>query len=155
MKRLAFLVLIAGPAFGEGPRVDMFASNGACYLRQYSDSHMADHPNQLVTQIAVGPDYDTWADAKGSILRLRIEVQSGVEVPLTYAYCEDSADAMICGLEGDAGGFILRPRDGAILLEVADMGMSFDTMGGFLTLSGTEGDDRSFLIPAVPADACP
>jgi hypothetical protein len=155
MRALVCAVLLASPALAEAPRAQMFPSNGACYLRQYDAGHMAEHPDQLVTQVAIGPDYDSWADAQGSILKLRIEVQSGVEVPLTFAYCEDAPEAMLCSLEGDAGGFTLSQRDGAVLLQIDGRGMNFDTMGGFLTLSGTEGDDRSFLIPAVPADACP
>ncbi len=155
--RLTFLaLLLASPALAEGPRELMFSSTGSCYLRQYSAEHQANNPAQRVELIALGPDSASWDDARGSILRLLVQLRGSSDLLTAYAYCEDGPDAVLCGLEGDAGAFTLSPQaDSGIILEVGAFGVGFEGSQGFVTLSGTSGDDRAFVMPPVPADACP
>ncbi len=128
---------------------------GSCYLRQYSRDHLAKHPDQTVTMIAIGPE--TGADeADAPILRVAVTVRGDGEVYLGVGYCDGWGKRMDCAMEGDAGAFALEPaKDGAVRLTLARRGIAFEGARGFVELAGDRGDDREFLIPAVPADACP
>jgi predicted nucleic acid-binding Zn ribbon protein len=128
---------------------------GSCYLRQYTRAHLAEHPDQTVTMIALGPETGA-EEADAPILRLMVAVRGDGEFYRATAYCDGWGRRMDCMLEGDAGGFTLEPaRDGAVRMTLARYGITFEGSGGFVTLEGDRGDDRVFLIPAVPADACP
>jgi hypothetical protein len=125
---------------------------GQCYLRQYSRDHLVQHPNQRVTQIAVGPE----AETSDSILRVAVMLRGDREVYSGAAYCNQWGRKMDCAMEGDMGSFTLEPaKDGAVRLSVGLPGMSFEGATGFIDLAADRGDDRVFLIPPVPADACP
>ena len=50
-----------------------------------------------------------------------------------------------------AGGFSIDQRDdGAILVAVSSLGLSFENDSGFVTLERNKGDDRSFLLRPSP-----
>ena len=51
---LPFLV-ITSPALAQSPLDRIFETGSDCYLRSYSRDHLAKHPDQLVTEIAIGP----------------------------------------------------------------------------------------------------
>lgn len=128
---------------------------GSCYLRQYSAAHLAEHPAQTVTLIALGPETGA-EEADAPILRLALEVRGGREMFRGTAYCDGWGRRMDCVMEGDAGGFVLEPaRDGAVRMTLARYGITLEGSRDFVSLAGDRGDDRVFLIPAVPADACP
>lgn len=131
------------------------AAPGQCYLRQYSRQHLAEHPAQNVTLIALGPE--TGADeADAPILRVGLMVRGDDEIYLGTAYCDGWGRRMDCVMEGDAGAFILEDaKGGAVKLTLARRGIAFEGSRRFVELAGDRGDDRVFLIPAVPADACP
>lgn len=151
----AVLVIFASPASAQSPRDAMFPSDTSCYLRQYSRDHLAKHPNQLVTGISIGPDQDQW-ESDILLLNLSVTLRGRDESFAGVAYCENTGGVLSCGLEGDAGWFMLKPRPkGAVLLSVGKDGISFEGNSSFVSLEGTRGDDREFLLPPVPADACP
>lgn len=133
----------------------VFPSDAACYLRYYNKAHMAQHPNQRVQEIMVGPDQTQWGSDP---LAIKISV-SLVNVSDYYrgiAYCTDAGAGLACQMEGDAGAFQLTvARDGAIKIDLGPEGISFEGESGFMTLDGSRGDDRSFVMPPVPADSCP
>ena len=147
------LALVASQALAESPIERFFPGKSGCYVRNYTAKHLASHPKQRVTGIAV--------IAEASIADPMIGLWTAVDlrgVPggsyEALAYCEPvSADALRCGMEGDAGSYTLSPsKDGAILIEVGPYGMSFEGDQGFATLESQSGDDRSFIL--YPA-ACP
>jgi hypothetical protein len=156
MKALAALLILAAlPAQAQSPRQTLFPTDGSCYLRQYSNRHLADHPNQLVTQIALGPEYGQ-AEADVLILRVAVYARGSNERFTGSAYCENTGASLSCGLEGDGGRFSLSPgKKGALTMRVGRDPLGFEGSRGFLTFGGGVSDDETFLIPRVPADACP
>jgi hypothetical protein len=63
---------------------------------------------------------------------------------------------MLCSVEGDGGAFSLEGRaDGKLMLRALGEGVVIEGRLDFFTLSPKVGDDGAFLIPPVPADACP
>lgn len=144
---LAFVV--SGPAQAE------VILPGSCYLREYSRQHLAKHPDQMVRMIALGPETGA-GEADAPILRVAVMLRGGGEVLTGTAYCDGWGKRMDCGMEGDAGAFLLEPAsNGAVRLSVSRQGLFFEGSEGFVELRGDRGDDRVFLIPSVPPDACP
>jgi hypothetical protein len=137
------LALLAAPARADAPF-------DGCFVRLYDAEHLADHPDQLVTAIALKPFPEP---TDGIILNLYLQMRGGVAVMGT-AYCNQDGEGMTCGLEGDAGGFSLGPGKGGILLRVDPGGMSFEGARDWVTISGTAGDDRSFLLSHSANPSC-
>lgn len=128
----------------------MFPGPDRCYARVYSADHLASHPAQRVTRIAISPDFRIAAPQFAVQLRLTLRGPAGGAVEAT-GYCENEGGSTIyCGLEGDAGGFQITPaKGGAIIISVSSLGMSFETDTDFVTLERDKGDDRSFLLRPV------
>lgn len=124
----------------------MFPGASSCYARTYSKDHLAKHPAQRVTKIAVSPE----AGSTDRYLTLHVNIAlRGVPGGQfeAYAYCENEGGHLYCGMEGDAGGFQISPaKGGAILVEVSSLGMGFENGSGFAVLERNSGDDRSFLL---------
>jgi len=142
--------LALGPALpldAQSPRDQLFPTPGSCYSREYSAAHLASHPAQRVTSMALTPDQQA---AAGPQLQLWIiaTVRTMPGKLEALAYCENSTTDMLdCAMEGDAGGFtISRAKAGAVLMTVSSEGMSFEGETGFVRLEKTRGDDRSFLL---------
>lgn len=154
MRRLLPLILLASPAFAESPRQAMFPTDGSCYLRHYDKAHLAKHPDQLVKDIAVGPEPSSMK-AGQLILRVAVSLRGNPEPFLGYAYCDNTGSTLSCGLEGDAGWFQMKPTAKGALLMVGRDGIGFEGGSGFVELGGGRSDDESFAMPKVPADSCP
>jgi hypothetical protein len=144
----AIFMLGASPLLAESPRNVMFPSDASCYLRDYSADHLAKHPKQRVSSIALRPEGALVEDATMTVwVTVTLRDQPGEDlVALTYCQVAD-ADRMDCLMEGDAGAFSLAPaKGGAVLVTVAKAGMGFDGATDFVTLRSDSGDDRSFLV---------
>jgi hypothetical protein len=148
IRPLAALALLAAPATAQT------MAPGECFLRQYSRDHMASHTDQTVTLIALGPETGA-EEADAPILRLMVMVRGDSEAYRGSAYCDGWGVPMDCLMEGDAGAFRIEPAKGGVRLTLAVRGVSFEGTRDFVTLDGDRGDDRVFLLPRVPADACP
>lgn len=149
------LVLIAAPASAQSPRDLMFPSDATCYLRHYSAAHLASHPAQRVTQIALGPEPGS-RNPMQLTLRLAVSLRGTGEDFLSLAYCENTGGALSCQVEGDSGWFMLKPAaKGGILMTTGRRGLGFEGERDFVQIGGGASDDNSFLIPPVPADSCP
>lgn len=146
------LMLSAPPALAQSPSEAMFPGGQGCYLRQYAQLHLVGHPDQLVRQIALGP-----SDAPGRdlVLRLAVYLRGSDERFVADAYCENTGGSLSCGLEGDGGWFTLEPSRQGVKMRVGREPLGFEGQSGFVTFGGGASDDDVFLIPAVPADACP
>ena len=148
------LVLItlaaAAPVMAQGLRDAMFSTERSCYARRYSKSHLAEHPAQRVTKIALTPDIGT-SDDPDLRLILLVKIKTSDEILEAISYCDPAgADRMFCSLEGDAGGFTVAPaRNGSVLLTVGTLGIGLEGAQGFVMLEHDRGDDRSFILPAV------
>jgi hypothetical protein len=146
---LAALVA-AGAAQAQSPMDRLFPGPEACYARDYTEAHLASHPMQQATSLALTPSPRRPGD-RFQDLRLTATVRAMPgEVLTALAYCENIDETLFCAMEGDAGGFTLRAADGgAVLVEVTRLGMTFEGMRGFVTFAHDRGDDRSFLLRPV------
>jgi hypothetical protein len=117
-----------------------------CYVRAYSDNHLARHPQQTVTHIALSPAaFAPEPPMRG--LDVHVMVRGNDEQFSGAGYCDVEPDRLICGMEGDAGSFVLTgEKPGQVRLTVGAWGMSFEGESGFVTLEGDRGDDRVFLL---------
>lgn len=153
MRLVALIALLAAPAMAQSPQEAIFPFDGYCYLRHYSSAHLAEHPDQRVREVALGP-YPGFVNADAPMVKVVLSLRGGNRYEAT-AYCENDGGALSCQLESDGGWFHLQPRPkGAVLFQVGRRGIAFEG-ADFLELSGTRGDDREFLLPHVPADSCP
>lgn len=147
---------LATPALAKGPIDAIFPSDGSCYLRHYDRAHMSRHQDQLVTEIAIGPYAPEWGRQDHVAITLMVSVRGTDEFFVSYSVCQEDSGALSCQMEGDAGSFSLHAdAGGKVRLEVSRRGMNFEGQSGFISISGTRGDDRVFLLPPVPADSCP
>lgn len=153
MIRALFFLAWPMPLLAQTGAVAMFPPEAACFQRSYDAAHLASHPQQQVVAIALTP-----AEGQTVSTSLVVDITVTLRDRARYigsAYCEPEALGLSCGMEGDAGAFELGLRDGgALLLTVSALGMSFENDDGFLTLSGTAGDDRAFLMQPVAAADC-
>lgn len=155
MRRLALaLTLAATPALADSPRAQMFPSDASCYLRQYDDAHLASHPDQMVTMIALGPDQGNW-EADVLVLKIAVQLRDSSELFQSYAYCDTEGALLACQLEGDGGGFHLKPHARGPFMMVGEEALGFEGADGFVTFGGGFTDDDAFILPLVPADSCP
>ena len=141
------MLLAAATAGAQSPQDQMFPGPDSCYGRSYSADHLAKHPAQRVTQIAISPDFAIAAPVLGVHLTLSLRGVPGGAFE-AYAACEnEGGHTLYCGMEGDAGGFQITPaKKGGILITVSSLGMGFENDAGFATLDRDTGDDRSFLL---------
>ncbi|WP_156317426.1 hypothetical protein [Cypionkella psychrotolerans] len=153
-KLIAMLVLLPCPLLGQTGVTAMFPPEAACFQRHYDAAHLAKHPQQQITDIALtsaeGQEVST-----SLVVDISVKLRGGADSYIGSAYCEPDTVGLSCGMEGDAGAFSLALRDGgALLLRVDSGGMSFEGERDFFTLSGSSGDDRVFLMHPVAAADC-
>lgn len=142
-----FLMLCAPfAADAESPTQQMFPRNDSCYARSYDAGHLASHPDQRVTRVALRPDFTSEAPLMVLDVRLSLRGAPGGEFE-ALAICENTGGSIYCAMEGDASGFQIEPaKNRSILITVSSLGMSFENESGFVTLERNAGDDRSFLL---------
>ncbi len=131
---------------------DPEAGGSTCYLRRYTADHLTKHPDQRVAAIGLA----LYPEASDQIiLNLYVKLRPGTVRALGSAYCDQDGGGLNCHLEGDAGRFSMTlAKNGALRLTVAPRGISFEGATDFITLSGTSGDDRVFLLPPLDAADC-
>ncbi len=128
--------------------------NSACFIRSYDNAHLAKHPDQLVTSITVSIS-PLSPGGTTPVLNIFATFRGDSYYYHGAAYCRYVGDDLGCALEGDQGAFTLSAQKGhKILLQVGRDGLEFEGASGTHSVSGTTGDDRSFLIPSVPAPQC-
>lgn len=145
------LALATRQAMAETPIDRFFPEKSGCYVRNYSARQLASHPEQRVTGIAVIAEGSAADPGIGLWTAVKLRGVPGGNFE-ALAYCEAvAADALRCGLEGDAGSFALSAsQDDAILIEVGRFGMRFENEQGFAKLESRSGSDQSFILyPAV------
>lgn len=152
---LTLALLAATPTLAQSPRQAMFPGDQGCYLRHYTAAHLADHPDQMVREIALGPE-PAETDARFLALRLAVSLRGSDDHLTATAYCENTGGDLSCQLEGDGGWFTLSPgKNGALRLSIPTEPLGFETATGFVTFGGEASDDRLLALHPVPADSCP
>jgi hypothetical protein len=159
----AFLAcLVLSNAAVAGPIEDIFPTITSCYLRDYSDSHLTNRPDQMVKRIAVGPDLYGWYEGSPApAIRISLLLRDGVSVS-SVATCWPTGANLGCVIEEGFGNFTVSSTAEGVNLQVEEAGMTFETFSeespdavNAVTVSGTSGDDRSFAIPATRSSGCP
>jgi hypothetical protein len=163
MRLTALVVALVGLDLGRaswaGPVEEIFPTITSCYLRDYSADHLAKHPDQTVTRIAVGPDLDTWVEGPFPNIRVGVLFRDGV-VGSEPAFCRAEGAGLFCVMDAELGTYTLTSTPDGVRLDVGRDGMRFEFAAGGdavgqVIISGTSGDDRVFNIPAVNSSGCP
>jgi hypothetical protein len=144
-----------------GPFEEIFPTETSCYLREYASSHLAKHPDQTVTRIALGPDLDAWMGGATSIIRLSLVLRDGTALT-DVADCSSVGAETVCVMVAGLESVTITVTQDGIRLQLGPEGMSFETTDPTMpdavprvTISGTSGDDRVFDIPATRSSGCP
>ena len=141
-------MLAATQLSAQSPREVIFPTDANCYARDYSAQHLADHPAQRVSSMALTPEGAKVEDPAVLVWVTATLRDHPGEQLLAQASCQVAdATLMECTMEGDAGAFtIATARNGAVLVTVSPRDMGFEGEMGFVTLRHDQGDDRSFLL---------
>ena len=154
MIRAVFLVILPLPLWAQTKAIAMFPPEAACFQRHYNAAHLAHHPQQQVSDIALTPA-EAQEVSSSLVVDISVKLRGQTEAYIGSAYCEPDAVGLVCSLAGDAGAFSLAVRDdGGLILKVDPLGMSLEGAQNFLTVSGISGDDRDFLMYPITAADC-
>ena len=150
----------------EGKTNSLFQSHFAtvaggepCYARSYSDDHLKAHPGQRVAEIEidmakVNPDGKPITE-EAIELGFGIKLKDKTHWYTNVAICKSEGAHISCFLEGDGGAFTLSAaQDGAVRLETGNYGIAMEGADDFVELSGTEGDDRVFILQPADKNVC-
>lgn len=146
---LLALCLVAQPVIAESVTAQrVFGPDAPCFGRFYDSAHLARHPDQQVTGIVLFADTEDMEldTTDQSLVVVEVTTRSGKTPYSGIGICIDGNRGLFCSMEGDAGGFTVSAFDDRLLLEVRDVGMSFEGPTDFLTLEYDHGDDRAFLL---------
>lgn len=140
------------------------ARDGAitCWSRTYDQKHLAQHPQQTVTdmQFAVGYVGDRAEYSAMYWFELHA-TQRGEVSGVTSGTCWPEGEGMRCGVDCDGGGVVVSTRnDGRVLLDLADYGYirmfsecaAGDEEASYSLESGI--DDKAFLLAEVSGAQC-
>lgn len=135
------------------------AGGNPCYARTYDDAHLQMHDKQTVRAIEIDMDKDNANDIPNTPERFQLgfglKVKKSEEWFNGVAICQASDTAADCFIEGDGGRFLMTPEaDGAIKLETGNYGIALEGEKDFVSISGSEGDDRVFILKPAPRAEC-
>lgn len=148
-----FIVGIAFAMFGfpvqaESILAPMLGSVGDCYYRAYDADHLADHPDQLVTEFSLSHNAEFQDTGAELTLLFGITKRDGNRYE-GVGLCVGN----VCGVEGDGGGFTLNPHRDGLRLEIdPERGMHAEGEAGFIALE--DSDDKVFLLYEASAKTC-
>lgn len=130
-----------------------------CYARIYDEAHLKAHPQQRVKAIEFEMTKEnasgTPNTAENFELGFGIKTTRSAGWYTGLAICKDNGAAIDCFLEGDGGRFSLTPdQDGAMRLATGDYGIALEGDKDVLELSGTEGDDKVFILTPTERPVC-
>jgi hypothetical protein len=153
------------------------ASKPFCLVRQYDEAHMASRPKQKVTGIAFAyepfqriegdpeaqPMWDQYSDTPAAFVKIVVTFKGEPRPAFGSAECRGGRDArtLICGIEGDGGGFSLYSEpSGRFRLDnpngfaVAFEAQTDDELDGGMVSVDPKDDHKSFLLDASSGGLC-
>ncbi len=127
-----------------------------CYSRNYDTTHLANHPQQTVTNmwlvLATDDPYLAAAQAK-STFEMGVRLRGRDDWLATGGYCRDENDHVVCSVECDGGGVAIAPSsDGSILVDLEKPfgRIALTDCGGDVSIELAPGiDDKLFRLDAV------
>jgi len=130
-----------------------------CYAREYSRTHLAEHPEQTVTAMSLGllkvGDYD---DSHAFVVAVKVRGQNRRRVTSGTCYNTGSPARARCRIDCDGASFKLRPssRAGSIRLELGHINFGDecgpDDPDFFELQPGT--DDKVFRLDPAARTTC-
>jgi hypothetical protein len=148
---LALLAALAGPASAAEP---------GCYARDYTDAHLAAHPDQIVRSIMIrilAEDRDTGI---GAWLWVTLADQGYVkEAGLGGTELETElvcgADRAYCGIECDGGTFDIAQDGDALTLTTSRIIVGGGCETGYVDLAEHPDTPVSYRLTRAPDTLCP
>lgn len=115
---------LPSPPRSTPPVIGFFdASKPLCLSREYDAKHMASHPKQEVTGLAFAyepfqrfegepdaqPMWDQYGDTPAAFVKIVVTLKGELRPAFGSADCRagENAATLVCGIEGDGGGFAL------------------------------------------------
>jgi hypothetical protein len=145
---LALALMLPAVAQADGV-YDTHFNRGSCYLRNYTPHELAEHPDQRVRSIWLAPV--PIEEPKGTkIFNLMVNLRGSDD----YATCRAKGKTMACALDNGGGKFTLKASGINLLLSIAKTDVVLHGAQGSVRISGTQGDDRVFLLASVSPALC-
>jgi uncharacterized protein YodC (DUF2158 family) len=161
--RVARMLWMAGPTLAVSSVaaeeltsfVQAQAGTYKCWSRQYSESHLAEHPDQLVTAM----DFTLQFDQDFQFFELNATLRGG-QTGQSTGTCSEYEGVISCGVDCDGGSVDLtHGADGKVMLDLTRSGYirmtdscGEDEADGFSLEAGI--DDKQFLLGPVRGKAC-
>jgi hypothetical protein len=156
---------LAGPndieLFGKDPGNDLAA---ACFMRHYDDAHMAAHPGQNVTDMAVLVDARSNEDGERTYkVGLGVKFRGLQSQMQAEAYCGLSLDGetvLGCGIDCDGGQVDVDMQQGSMVVSIPYGAAVWDPNAtdeepGTEPATATFGeDDKTFRLDRVDLSEC-
>jgi len=147
--------MLAGPVMAEEPRP-------GCYMRDYSDAHLAKHPEQIVDRMVV----QIARQATGTVVadiwvtladqgHVRTSAMGHHRVSQVLVCWSDNGRAR-CGVECDGGSMEITRQDGEVLIFRTDYMLvgPTDQCGGAIDLAERPGQMVSYRLAPVAETLC-
>lgn len=120
-----------------------------CYARSYEAAHLGAHPRQRVEAVWLALSREPAPADVGNASVWDLTVRIGTETFNGSAVCRGG----ICLVEGDGGGFSLRPVGRTLELRVGAR-LALEGDHSFSPDLGQSADDRVFRLDPAPAARC-
>ena len=142
----------------------------ACFVREYTDEHLKDHPAQTVAGMEFRLTWHVFEVEEGAEpfsdyqFYLGVRKRGGKKELTAGGPCMEQEGKIFCGVECDGGGvFVTKREDGSLMVSFDDMwGIRMSDSCGEEEASEEAGvefkpgkDDKSFRLDPLPASQCP
>ena len=161
------MICLAGPVAADGVLSSaevLPKAVGAerCFARSYSAAHLKRHPKQRVTDMALILDYTKFDGSDELYFTFSVAVKRRGEAVrgTNLGMCHDGDLGIVCRIECDGGGFLLRRgKNGAVLMDMTHIwGMALSACGGdeaqYLEPLKAGADDKVFRLDPAEMKRC-
>ena len=130
-----------------------------CFIRSYDRTHLAKHPNQLITNVRLAIRNRRDASLYRYEFALRVQVRGKSKILGTEGTCkEEGASRLHCSVECDGGGIDLSIREDEAMMyldriRMASCGQDIDNIDKSEEVTGGM-DDRDFRLDRAPMATC-
>jgi hypothetical protein len=147
------------PAGSVGKRSTSDNPARGCFVRNYDKSHLASHPNQLITNVKLAIRNSEGAPSYQYEFALQVQMRGKTKTLKTEGLCKEAGTSKLhCFVECDGGGVDLNVRkDGVMMyldrIRMASCGKDINDVEKAEEISGGL-DDREFRIDRAGIEMC-
>jgi len=146
-------LLLAPPAAAAGFEEQWKDGAPGCFARAYDAKHLAAHPRQRVTHIALGPSRLGAPTPPGAFeVTFSLVLKGDGGSYQSEGICRATAKAVTCDAEGDGGRFTIRPDGRNILIRIERLVL--EGASDVTPDLAVGGDDRVLRLSPGPDSAC-